>query len=163
MKVRNTDGDHSNEATPGKTRMVVRKAKKGPGKKALSSNIKDADAVAAYMKKLKHPLKAEMEVVRNIIKNSSNEIKERIKWKAPSYYYKDQDMVTFNGWAEKQVHLVFHHPEVIRIKSFILDGDYDTRRMVYFNNMREVRDKKGELEKVMQELLRKIDKGSKSK
>ena len=88
-----------------------------PGvKKDKPVKLTDADKVQEYMTGLRHPLKAEMEAVRLIIKNADKRISERIKWKAPSYYYKE-DMVTFNGWATKNVHLVFHHPAIVKIKS----------------------------------------------
>lgn len=109
------------------------------------------------MDKLRHPLKDEMEAVRIILKNANPELNERIKWNAPSYHYKNEDLVTFNPRALKQVHLVFHHPAIVKIKSPILEGDYDGRRMVYFNNMKEIKARKKELEKVMDELVRTID------
>ena len=102
---------------------------------------------------LRHPLKAEMEAVRLIIKNADKRISERIKWKAPSYYYKE-DMVTFNGWATKNVHLVFHHPAIVKIKSDLLEGDYKDRRMMYFTDMADVKKKRKELEKIVKELVK---------
>ena len=115
-----------------------------------------SDEVSAYMDKLVHPMKAEIEALRVIIKGASNRITERIKWNAPSYYYK-ADMVTFNPRDLRQVHLVFHHPAIVKIKSPLLEGDYKDRRMTYFKNMKEVKANKKELEKIMNELLSLID------
>jgi hypothetical protein len=128
-----------------------------PFKKSNANKLTDADKVKEYMDKLEHPLKAEIEEVRTIIKGADKKISERIKWKAPSYYYKE-DMVTFNGWATKNVHLVFHHPAIIKIKSTLLEGDYPTRRMAYFTDMADVQKKKKELEKVVKQLVKLIDK-----
>ncbi len=61
-------------------------------------------------------MKAEIEAVRTIIKNADSKMLERIKWNAPSYYYKE-DLVTFNPRATKHVHLVFHHAAIVKIKS----------------------------------------------
>lgn len=116
----------------------------------------DAEKVEMHMRKLKHPLKPEMEAVRSIIRNANSKIEERIKWNAPSYYYKE-DLVTFNAWAQQQVHLVFHHPVIVRIKSAILEGDYPTRRMTYFQDMAEVKAKKKELERIINELVKFMD------
>ena len=76
----------------------------------------DAEKVEEYMNKLEHPLKAEIEAVRAIIRNANSKLSERIKWKPPSYYYKE-DLVTLNHRATTHVHLVFHHPEIVNIKS----------------------------------------------
>jgi uncharacterized protein YdhG (YjbR/CyaY superfamily) len=139
--------------------------KKQPSKKteapstpsrAKTPKLTDEEKVALHMKKLKHPLKAEMEAVREIIKNANSKISERIKWNAPSYYYKE-DLVTFNGWARNEVHLVFHHPSVVKIKSPLLEGDYPTRRMAYFREMKDVKSNKKELERIINILVKNID------
>ena len=126
-------------------------------KVAIGGGNTDEEKVLLYMNSLKHPLKSEMEAVRNIIKKADARINERIKWNAPSYYYKD-DMVTFNAWAKDNVHLVFHHPFIVKIKSPSLEGDYDSRRMMYFNDMKEVKKKKSELQRIIRELIKMIDK-----
>ncbi len=135
---------------------TMKKEKKVAPKK--SATVRDEEMVSEYMRKLSHPLKAEMEAVREIIKNTDKGIQERIKWNAPSYHYNGEDMVTFNGWATKNVHLVFHHPEIVNIKSDLLQGDYDKRRMSYFGNMKEVNSSKKELQRVIRELIKKIKK-----
>ena len=68
----------------------------------------DAEKVADYIQRLNHPLKAEIEAVRVIIKQANGKLSEQIKWNAPSYHYK-MDLVTFNPRATQHVHLVFHH------------------------------------------------------
>jgi uncharacterized protein YdhG (YjbR/CyaY superfamily) len=144
-----------------KKKAPKRAPKKSPKKSILikklpPDKLTDAEKIDEYMKAVKR-LKPEIEAVREIIKNTSKEIGERIKWNAPSYYYKGQDMVTFNAWATDQVHLVFHHPAIVKIRSNLLEGDYPTRRMTYFNDMKEVKAKENELKKVMKELLKRIN------
>ena len=120
----------------------------------------DKEILSEYMNRLKHPLKDEIEAVRKIIKGSDKRISERIKWNAPSYYYID-DMVTFNHRNQKAVHLVFHHPEIVNIKSILLQGDYKDRRMTYFNDMKDIRANKKELVRIMNLLIKQIDKTKK--
>lgn len=124
--------------------------------------MSDKEIVAGYMAKLKHPLKEEIEAVRKIIKGSDKRISERIKWNAPSYYY-IEDMVTFNHRNHKAVHLVFHHPEIVNIRSQLLLGDYKDRRMTYFKDMKDIKANRKELERIMTGLVKKIDKLNKSK
>jgi len=135
---------------------LARKNKATLVKNAVRKKIADAEIVAEYMDKLDHPLKAEIEAVRTIIKNANSKIAERIKWNAPSYYYKD-DLVTFNHRDNNRVHLVFHHPEIVHISSPLLQGDYKDRRMLYLQNMQQVKTQKKELEKIMNELIKRID------
>jgi hypothetical protein len=119
-------------------------------KKTKSIPKPDDQQIAEFMDLLVHPLKKEIEAVRTIIKNADDKINERIKWNAPSYYYK-ADFVTFNPRNTKQVHLVFHHPSIVNIRSVLLEGDYKDRRMAYFNDMNDIISKKKELERIIKE------------
>jgi len=84
--------------------------------KKLITKLTDAEQVALYMENATHSLKAEMEAIRKIIKGADKRIGERIKWSAPSYYFK-QDMVTFGPVKANTILLVFHHPFIVKIKS----------------------------------------------
>ena len=118
--------------------------------------MSDAEKVNEYMQKLEHPLKAEIEAVRAIIVNANSKIAERIKWNAPSYYYKE-DLVTFNPRTSKHVHLVFHHPTIVNIKSELLAGNYKDRRMAYFTDMEAVQANRKELEAIINKLVEFMD------
>jgi uncharacterized protein YdhG (YjbR/CyaY superfamily) len=120
--------------------------------KKTGTNSSDAEKVEEYMRKLVHPLKAEIEVIRNIIKGANNKIAERIKWNAPSYYYKE-DLVTFNIRATKHVHLVFHQPAIVNMSSALLEGNYKDRRMVYLQHMQQVEANKKELQNIVTQLV----------
>lgn len=115
---------------------------------------KEASAVEKFMKNLDHPFKAEVEVVREIIKKVNKDIAEEIKWNAPSFSYKGEYLVTFNLWEKKRIHLVFHNPMISKIKSKLLEGDYEHRRMTYFADMKEIKAKKTDLEKVLKDLIK---------
>jgi uncharacterized protein YdhG (YjbR/CyaY superfamily) len=109
------------------------------------------DEVNAFMQQLQHPLKAEIEAVRTIIKLNKI-IAERVKWNAPSFFYTD-DLATIHVKAKQHVHLIFHHPAIVKIKSDFLEGDYKDRRMMYFENMQEVKARKKELIRIIKELV----------
>ncbi|MES2704458.1 MAG: DUF1801 domain-containing protein [Bacteroidota bacterium] len=117
------------------------------------------EAVNEYMQKLEHPLKAEIEAVRSIILKADKKLAERVKWSAPSFYYK-HDLATFNHRATKHVHLVFHHIAITRIPSALLEGDYKDRRMVYLKDMKDVKAKKKELDSIFKQLVRMMDEES---
>jgi hypothetical protein len=127
--------------------------KKAPETKAKPKKPSDSEQVTAYMEQLAHPLKAEIEAVRDIIKGAHSSIQERIKWNAPSYYT-SADLLTFNHRMQNKVHLVFHHIAIVDIKSGLLEGDYKDRRMMYFTDMADVEAKKEELEQILNEYVR---------
>jgi Domain of unknown function (DU1801) len=114
----------------------------------------EAEKVANYMEKLEHPLKAEIEAVRTILKSTNANLEERIKWNAPSYHLNEVDLVTFNARMTEKVHLVFHHIAIVGVKSDLLEGDFTDRRMMYFENMADLKAKKGELVRVMEEMVK---------
>jgi uncharacterized protein YdhG (YjbR/CyaY superfamily) len=116
----------------------------------------DEEQVEEWMNNLEHPLKAEINAVRQIIKESNSDIKERIKWNAPSYYT-SADIVTFNHRATDHVHLIFHHPTIVKIKSPLLEGDYKDRRMLYLPDMKAVKANKKELQRIVNESVQLIN------
>ena len=117
---------------------------------------KKTEDVESYMEKLDHPLKAEVQALRDIIKGVNENITEQIKWNAPSYRYKDY-IATFNLRATQHVHLIFHNPAIASIESEILEGNYPDRRMVYFTDMNDVNAKKAAVEYVVRELMKRMD------
>jgi hypothetical protein len=118
----------------------------------------DAAAVQAYLQELNHPMKAEILTIRDIIARSSPKINERIKWNAPSYFYKD-DIVTFGPpqRSNDRLMLVFHHPMVVSISSPLLEGTYKDRRLAYFSSMDHIQQVAGELTRIVRLHVTDID------
>ena len=125
--------------------------------KKASEPVGKTKQVDEFMAKLDHPFKAEVQAVREIIKNANKDITEEIKWNAPSFSYKGY-MATFNLWAKQHVHLIFHNGAILNDKSGLLQGDYVDRRMVYFSNMEDVESKKDTLEKVIRQWIKLMNK-----
>ena len=124
--------------------------------KKKGSPVSRTDKVDAFLRELNHPLTAEIEAVRSIIKGVNKDINEEIKWKAPSFNFKGEYLVTFNLWEEKRIHLVFHNPQISKVKSKLLEGDYKDRRMAYFADMKDVKARKPLLEKALKDLIKLI-------
>ncbi len=118
---------------------------------------KKRESVDEYMARLDHPLKAEVQAIRDMIKGVNPAITEEVKWNAPSFSYTDY-ICTFNLRATQHVHLIFHNPAIASIASDILHGDYRDRRMAYFTSMDDVYAKKAALEYVVQALIDTMDK-----
>jgi len=66
--------------------------------KKANSTTGNTEQVDEFMDKLDHPFKAEVQMIREIIKKVNKEITEQIKWNAPSFSYKGESLVTFNLW-----------------------------------------------------------------
>jgi hypothetical protein len=158
-KIATTSARKTNSAAKKqKPKTAVKKSAVIPEKDAwkYANNTEEVDA---FMDKLDHPFKAEVQTVREIIKGVSGKITEQVKWKAPSFSYKGY-MVTFNLWAKEHVHLVFHNAAILNDKSEFLEGDYPDRRMVYFSSMEDIKLKKTKLEKVIKAWIRLMNKQS---
>lgn len=118
------------------------------------SPVSRTDKVDEFLRGLSHPLKAEVEAVRSIIKGVDREVNEEVKWNAPSFNYKGEYLVTFNLRDTKRIHLVFHNPHVPKVKSELLEGEYVDRRMMYLADMRDIKKKKPMLEKILRDLIK---------
>ena len=108
------------------------------------------------MAALDHPLKAEVQAVREIILGVNPGITEQVKWAAPSFSYKGY-MVTFNLWARDRVHLVFHNGAILNNKDGLLEGDYPDRRMLYLADMPAVKAKQAALVRLVKEWIKLMD------
>jgi uncharacterized protein YdhG (YjbR/CyaY superfamily) len=126
-------------------------------KKTKSAKPSDEEQVNEWIKKLSPAAKTDIETVRKIIKSTSSKLDERIKWNAPSYYYKE-DIVTFGPYKTHKLLLVFHHPAVVNIKSKLLEGNYKDRRLVHFKDKADAAKNKKELVRIINELIKTIDK-----
>ena len=122
--------------------------------KKANSTTGNTEQVDEFMDKLDHPFKAEVQMIREIIKKVNKEITEQIKWNAPSFSYKGESLVTFNLWEKKKIHLVFHNPMISKVKSKLLEGDYDHRRMAYFADKKDIEAKRIALEKALKDLIK---------
>jgi len=126
--------------------------------KLKKTKLTEEEQVNEWMNKLDTQMKPAVNAVRKIIKTAGPKLNERIKWNAPSYYYKE-DIVTFGPARSKdKIILVFHHPNIVKISSSLLQGDYKDRRLVYFNSLSEIRSGKKELERIINESVKMMDK-----
>jgi uncharacterized protein YdhG (YjbR/CyaY superfamily) len=152
-------------------RMVKFRVQKNTEKAGVKKNVKPVPVKAApkkatdeiqvndWVNKQPPAVKTDINAIRKIIKAASGKLLERIKWNAPSFYYKE-DIVTFGPYKTHKLLLVFHHPFVVTIKSPLLEGDYKDRRLVHFKNKEDVKKNKKELSNIIQQIVTAIDKKS---
>ena len=126
--------------------------------KIKSAKPTEQEEVNDWLNKIDKGTRLSIDAVRKIIKAAGPKLNERIKWNAPSYYYKE-DIVTFGPSKTKdKLILVFHHPNIVKIKSGLLQGNYKDRRLVYLNSAKEVKEAKEELARIVQESVAMMDK-----
>jgi hypothetical protein len=75
--------------------------------KGSSDGEQTDPAVVAFLSDLEHPLKQEIEAVRQLILSASPEIREGIKWNAPSFRTTEY-FATFNLRTRDRVRLILH-------------------------------------------------------
>jgi uncharacterized protein YdeI (YjbR/CyaY-like superfamily) len=112
-----------------------------------------------FLKKKKHPMNDEIQLVREIILNVSDKIEEDIKWSTPTFMYKGNIASYFLN-AKKFVSLMFHKGATIVDKSGLLEGDGKESRVARFTDPADIRKKKKALESVVKEWIKMQDKNS---
>lgn len=65
-------------------------------------------SVEEFMNEIDQPNKVLINLIRNIIINTSTQLVEGIKWNAPSYSFNSNDIITFNFKTFGNVSLIFH-------------------------------------------------------
>jgi hypothetical protein len=125
-------------------------AKKKVIKATLGPMVDGKAVVDAYMRDVDHPFKVEMEAVRQIVLGASAKISERIKWNAPSFFYKE-DLGAFNPRATEYAHLILLFPSGAGMAqdSGLLEGNHKDRREAKFHSMQDVNAKRPALEKLV--------------
>ena len=111
-------------------------------------------AMNAYLAHLKHPLKAEIAAIRAIIMQASDKISERVKWDAPSFYFK-ADLATFDLQSTKFVHLILLFPAELPVpdNDRLIEVDHENRREVTFRNLSEVAARKPALQRLVRDFV----------
>jgi hypothetical protein len=139
-------------------------------RKPKETKPSDAEAVDAYMKKLKHPLAALAESLRQTILAADRCIGEEIKWNAPAFFYTGalqpfdpkeyrRHLVVFNFFRKDCIRLVFWHGDRAKDKSGLLEGEYaDGRRLAHFSAPKDLAARKKALVAVLRAQLRHIAK-----
>lgn len=131
-----------------------------------SQQFSFSDQVAEFMNNLEHPLKEEIEEVRNIILSTDDKITEHIKWNAPSFCYEGEDRITFNLYGKGFFRLVFHcgakikdlntNNPLIVDTSGILEWKAADRAIMKFTDKNDVKSKEEKLREVITKWLKVI-------
>ncbi len=120
-----------------------------------------------FFNNLQEPRKAEVEVLRKIILGAESELKEHLKWNAPSYTFHHDDRITFNLFNPSFTQLVFHagaitkedkkSPPVFKDETGLLEWKSNIRATVTFNSIEQVNEHKEDLIRIIKKWLEMFD------
>ena len=134
--------------------------------KSVSTKSSMPEQVDLYLRRLKHPLLAVVQKLRQIILKTDSSIGEEIKWNAPTFFYTGpmepfdpkeykRYMVIFNLFKQDCIRLVFWRGAAADDQSGFLEGDYaDGRRLAIFHSEKDVQSRKKKLQDTLKRQLK---------
>lgn len=128
-----------------------------------SAKLSGPEQAAQFMNDLEHPLKREIEAVRNVILNADPWLTEHIKWNAPSFCIRNEDRITFHLQGKGFFRLIFHcgakvrenagAGRIITDTTGLLEWAANDRAIVKFYDMDDVEAKKEKLVDVIKKWI----------
>ncbi|HEX2533157.1 MAG TPA: DUF1801 domain-containing protein [Chitinophagaceae bacterium] len=109
----------------------------------------ESSEVTRFLDALNHPLRAEIEQLRQVILNAVPGLSESIKWNGPNYAHEGEDRITMSIQPPRQIRLVFHRgakktdPPADRLipdPSGLLDWKAGDRAVASFKNRKDIED-----------------------
>jgi len=121
--------------------------------------------VVAFLRELDHPLKPAIQAVREIILGASPEVREGIKWNAPSFRTTEY-FATINLSARDRVRLILHRGAKVKGDAVsgapiadpagLMEWLASDRCLVTFADGEDVRAKRAALEGIVREWIRQL-------
>jgi hypothetical protein len=112
------------------------------------------ETVDDLMARRGHPLAAEINALRDIIRNASPAIVEHVKWNGPSYYLAAKpkfDMGNIVMARDKFVLLVMVFYNGTMLESPLLSGDYKDRRLLQLDDMAAIKKNAGTVTRIIRD------------
>jgi hypothetical protein len=116
------------------------------------------DEVTRFLAGLNHPLKKEIDFLRQIILTANSKLGENIKWNSPNYHVNNADRITMRVQPPGQIQLIFHRgakvldqPKLKLIKddSGLLVWKSNDRAVASFKNMEAIQENQSALTKIV--------------
>jgi hypothetical protein len=120
--------------------------------------------VTNFLNEQNHPLRKEIEELRNCVLTSNFDLTENIKWNGPNYCINNEDRITMRILPPKQVQLIFHRGVKVKLqpKEQLLKEDFgilvwkgNDRAIATFKNMEDIENAKTDLQKIVTEWIKK--------
>ena len=119
--------------------------------------------VTKFLDELEHPLRREIELLRQSILKSVSGLSENIKWNGPNYCFDGDDRITMRVQPPKQIQLIFHRGarklaqpkgKLISDSSGLLDWKGNDRAVVTFKSKADIESSKADLEGIVSKWIK---------
>lgn len=116
------------------------------------------DKVTDFLNGQNHPLRDEIELLRNYILSANNLLTENIKWNGPNYCFKNEDRITIKIQPPKNIQLIFHRgakkqeqpkDKLIKEDSTLLTWKENDRAIATFKNMVDIKNAQTDLTEIV--------------
>lgn len=94
--------------------------------------------VSTFLNELNHPLREEIELLRNIILDSNKTLTENIKWNAPNYVLGENDRVTLKINPPKNILIILHRGAKVQAMPTLKLIDYTCKVLSWKTNDRAI-------------------------
>lgn len=107
--------------------------------------------VTSFLDKQNHPLRKEIELLRNYILSANNDLTENIKWNGPNYCFNNKDTITMRIHPPKNIQLIFHRgaKKQIQPKNKLIEDNFhlltwkeNDRAVAIFKNIAHIEETK---------------------
>lgn len=116
--------------------------------------------VSQFLDDLHHPMRTEIDHLREILLSAASDLSENIKWNGPNYTLHDEDRITMRVQpiTQKQIQLIFHRgakkqeqpkEKLIEDLSGILVWKENDRAVASFRGLEEITERKEELKNIV--------------
>jgi hypothetical protein len=120
------------------------------------------EEVTKFLDSQNHPLRTEIEFLRNLILDSFADLAENIKWNVPNYNHNGDDRITMKIQPPKQIQLVFHRGAKVKEqrKTRLITNDTELlvwkandRAIASFKILKDIEQNKNTLIKIIDEWI----------
>ena len=126
-------------------------------------NTLDAE-VTAFLNELQHPLRDEIDALRQVILSATPGLQENIKWNGPNYTFNGEDRITMRVQppGKKIIQLIFHRgaakqqpaqSRLIHTGHQMLEWKENDRAVATFRNMSDIEANQAALSEVVQQWI----------
>ena len=118
--------------------------------------------VSTFLDAQNHPLRSEIELLRQCMLSSNKNLSENIKWNGPNYCLGGEDRITMKVQPPKNIQLIFHRgakvkeqpkEKLIKEDFGLLDWKGNDRAVATFKTIKEIENSKKSLSVIITEWL----------
>ena len=123
-----------------------------------------SNEVTQFLDEQNHPLRIEIEELRNSILSANSQLTENIKWNGPNYCFENEDRITMRIMPTtiKHLQLIFHRgakkydqpkDRLIEDKSKLLIWKENDRAIATFKNLTDITNSRKDLKEIINNWL----------